>query len=197
MSGASGLEYLKPFLPGLEPVLADPDVSEIMINGPNNVWIERAGKLRPHPAPALDERALARAAIHIARPLGLDPAQKPIVDCPARRRIESGHLRPPGQSPGRHYCAAIRQAELFARGSGALRFPAPGGAHRGAQGAAGAAEYPGVGRDRIGQDHPAQCADRTPARRRTGLSQSRTRWNFGSIIPTASASRRGASTADR
>ena len=35
MSGASGLEYLKPFLPGLEPVLADPDVSEIMINGPH------------------------------------------------------------------------------------------------------------------------------------------------------------------
>ena len=86
MSGASGLEYLKPFLPGLEPVLADPDVSEIMINGPNNVWIERAGKLQPHPAPALDRRALARAAIHIARPLGLDPAQKPIVDA----RLEDG-----------------------------------------------------------------------------------------------------------
>ena len=38
MSGASGLDYLTPFLPGLEPVLADPDISEIMINGPNNVW---------------------------------------------------------------------------------------------------------------------------------------------------------------
>ena len=86
MSGASGLDYLTPFLPGLEPVLADPDISEIMINGPNNVWIERAGKLQPHEAPALDERALHRAAIHIARPLGLDPAQKPIVDA----RLEDG-----------------------------------------------------------------------------------------------------------
>ena len=86
MSGASGLEYLTPFLPGLEPLLTDPDVSEIMINGPNNVWVERAGKLQPHPAPALDERALARAAIHISRPLGLDPAQTPIVDA----RLDDG-----------------------------------------------------------------------------------------------------------
>ena len=34
MSAASGLEHLQPFLPGLEEVLEDPDVSEIMINGP-------------------------------------------------------------------------------------------------------------------------------------------------------------------
>ena len=34
MSAASGLEHLKPFLPGLESALEDPEVSEIMINGP-------------------------------------------------------------------------------------------------------------------------------------------------------------------
>ena len=79
MSAASGLEHLKPFLPGLESVLEDSEVSEIMINGPGNVWIERAGRLAPHPAPDLDEAALERAAIHIARPLGLDPASSPIV----------------------------------------------------------------------------------------------------------------------
>ena len=39
MSAASGLEHLTPFLPGLEEVLEDPDVSEIMINGPGNVWV--------------------------------------------------------------------------------------------------------------------------------------------------------------
>ena len=44
MSVASGLEHLKPFLPGLEDVLEDPEVSEIMINGPHNVWIEGGGK---------------------------------------------------------------------------------------------------------------------------------------------------------
>ena len=74
MSAASGLEHLKPFLPGLESALEDSEVSEIMINGPANVWVERAGRLTAYEAPDLDEAALLRAAIHIARPLGLDPA---------------------------------------------------------------------------------------------------------------------------
>ena len=75
------LEDLKPFLPGLEDILDDMDVSELMINGPGNVWVESAGQgLRPLPAPALDADVLARAAIHIARPLGLDPATAPIID---------------------------------------------------------------------------------------------------------------------
>ena len=39
MSG-DGLDLLKPFLPGLEAALDDPDVSEIMINGPGSVWLE-------------------------------------------------------------------------------------------------------------------------------------------------------------
>ena len=86
MSVASGLEHLKPFLPGLEEVLQDPEVSEIMINGPFNVWIEGNGKLYAHEAPRLDAAALERAAIHIARPLGLDPAHSPIIDA----RLEDG-----------------------------------------------------------------------------------------------------------
>ena len=86
MSAASGLEHLTPFLPGLEEVLEDPDVSEIMINGPHNVWIERHGRLGSQEAPTLDRAALLRAAIHIARPLGLDPASSPIVDA----RLEDG-----------------------------------------------------------------------------------------------------------
>ena len=80
------LELLKPFLPGLEEVLEDPEVSEIMINGPHNVWIEGHGKLYSHEAPLLTASALNRAAIHIARPLGLDPATAPIVDA----RLEDG-----------------------------------------------------------------------------------------------------------
>ena len=80
MSAASGLEHLRPFLPGLESALEDSEVSEIMINGPGNVWIERAGRLAAYEAPNLDGAALLRAAIHIARPLGLDPASSPLVD---------------------------------------------------------------------------------------------------------------------
>ena len=83
---ASGLAHLKPFLPGLEPLLEDAEVSEIMINGPGNVWIEARGRLTAHAAPGLDESALLRAAIHIARPLGLDPATTPIIDA----RLDDG-----------------------------------------------------------------------------------------------------------
>ena len=86
MSAATGLEHLKPFLPGLESALEDSEVSEIMINGPANVWVERAGRLAVYEAPDLDEAALFRAAIHIARPLGLDPASSPIVDA----RLDDG-----------------------------------------------------------------------------------------------------------
>ena len=86
MSAANGLEHLKPFLPGLEKALEDPEVSEIMINGPGNVWVERAGRLTAWTAPNLDESALLRAAIHIARPLGLDPATSPVLDA----RLDDG-----------------------------------------------------------------------------------------------------------
>ena len=80
MSSGDGLDLLKPFLPGLEAALEDPDVSEIMINGPGNVWLEGHGRLSQIDAPALDAAALERAAIHIARPLGLDPATTPVLD---------------------------------------------------------------------------------------------------------------------
>ena len=80
MSKGDGLDLLKPFLPGLEAALEDPDVSEIMINGPGNVWLESYGRLSQIDAPDLDAAALERAAIHIARPLGLDPATTPVLD---------------------------------------------------------------------------------------------------------------------
>ena len=86
MKRASGIAHLKPFLPGLEAVLEDPEVSELMINGPGNVWVERGGELEPIEAPALTAAALYRAAIHIARPLGLDPATRPILDA----RLDDG-----------------------------------------------------------------------------------------------------------
>ena len=86
MKRASGIGHLKPFLPGLETLLEDPEVSEIMINGPGNVWIERGGRLEPHEAPGLTAAWLHRAAIHIARPLGLDPTARPILDA----RLEDG-----------------------------------------------------------------------------------------------------------
>ncbi|MCY4660298.1 MAG: ATPase, T2SS/T4P/T4SS family, partial [Acidobacteria bacterium] len=71
---------LKPFLPGLEDVLDDEAVSEVMVNGPAAIYVERAGRLAAVEAPSLTAEAVARAAIQIARPLGEDPATDPIID---------------------------------------------------------------------------------------------------------------------
>ena len=72
---------LKPFLPGLEAVLDDEAVSEVIINGPAAVIVERAGRLT-----ALEAPALTRAAIQIARPLGENPATDSIIDAPLADR---------------------------------------------------------------------------------------------------------------
>ncbi len=73
------LEDLKPFLPGLEAVLADDEVSEVMINGPGGVFVERRGRMAALELRLSDE-VVWRAAIQIARPLGKDPNAEPIID---------------------------------------------------------------------------------------------------------------------
>ena len=106
MKGPSAIGHLRPFFPGLEALLSDAEITELMINGPGNVWIERGGTLEAVPAPALTGAALYRAAIHIARPLGLDPAARPILDA----RLEDGSrvaISAPPASP--HVAMTIRR----------------------------------------------------------------------------------------
>jgi len=64
----------------LEPLLADPDVTEVMVNGPGPVWVERVGRLERTPV-VIDGDAIALAIERIVAPLGLraDPAH-PLVD---------------------------------------------------------------------------------------------------------------------
>ena len=75
-----GIADLKPFLPGLDAVLEDADVSEVMINGPAAVFVERRGRVTALDAPELTAEAVARAAVQIAPPLGKDPLAEPIID---------------------------------------------------------------------------------------------------------------------
>jgi len=84
--GPNSIEDLKLFLPGAEQALEDPDVTEIMINGPHQLWIERSGRLEPLDAAELNAQVLHRAAIQIARPLQLDPVSKPLIDA----RLDDG-----------------------------------------------------------------------------------------------------------
>ena len=81
------ITHLKRFLPGLDDLLDDASVTELMVNGPENVWVERTGAgLEPFHAPNLTADVLHRAAIQIARPLGLDPDSKPTLDA----RLDDG-----------------------------------------------------------------------------------------------------------
>ena len=74
------LDDLKPFLPGLESVLEDDEVSELMVNGPGTVFVERSGRMTAIRVPELDEAAVLRAAVQIARPLGRDPHTEALID---------------------------------------------------------------------------------------------------------------------
>ena len=54
----------------LEPLLADPRVDEVMVNGPGSVWVERAGRIERAGVAFDSEEALAHAIERILAPLG-------------------------------------------------------------------------------------------------------------------------------
>src|SRR3954463_10510963 len=65
-------ESLRAFLKPVVPFLDDPDVSEILINGHKEVWVERRGKLSRTEVTFTEEGLLAAArnmAQYVGRPL--------------------------------------------------------------------------------------------------------------------------------
>jgi hypothetical protein len=76
-----GFETILPFLRPIEHLIRDDSISEIMVNGANCVFIERAGVLQEVPDLILGEKSLMVAVKNIARRLGDDISeQKPILD---------------------------------------------------------------------------------------------------------------------
>ncbi len=64
----------------LEPILADPDVTEVMVNGPGQVWVERGGRLE-RVALVLDTPAIEHLIEKVVAPLGLRiDRSSPLVD---------------------------------------------------------------------------------------------------------------------
>ena len=186
MKRASGIGHLKPFLPGLETLLEDPEVSEIRINGPGNVWIERGGRLEPHEAPGLTAAWLHRAAIH-NRPAAQasipppDPSSLPVSrtarGSPSARRPRVPRSPSPSAGSGAArsrpttWCAWARcrrrsseaaRSALLARRNILVS-----------------------GRHGLGQDDAPQRADPSCCPKTSGSSPSRTRSNSGSTAPTA------------
>src|SRR5438094_4904288 len=70
-----------PFLKPIEHLILDDSISEIMINGPYRVFIERRGFLQQEKGISLGDKALMVAVKNIARRLGHDISEsKPILD---------------------------------------------------------------------------------------------------------------------
>ena len=64
----------------LEPLMADPAVSEVMVNGPDRVWVERAGRLE-RVSLQLDAASIEHLIEKIVAPLGLRiDRSSPLVD---------------------------------------------------------------------------------------------------------------------
>ncbi len=80
-------ELVLPFLRPIAHLILDPDVSEIMVNGGRQVFVEREGRVAAVTGVHLDERNLRAAVKNIARALGDDISEEqPILDA----RLEDG-----------------------------------------------------------------------------------------------------------
>lgn len=77
----TGFELILPFLRPIEHLILDPEISEIMVNGSEHVFVERAGVVQAIPNVTLTAKSLEVAARNIARRLGDDISEeKPILD---------------------------------------------------------------------------------------------------------------------
>jgi pilus assembly protein CpaF len=77
----NGFETILPFLKPLEHLILDESISEVMVNGPDSIFIERAGVLEPVSGVSLPDKALMVALKNIARRLGSDISEaRPILD---------------------------------------------------------------------------------------------------------------------
>ena len=85
----------------IEPFLRDPDLTEVMVNGPDSIWIERGGQLVKVDGHFNDEAHLRRTIDKIVA-----------ADRPSRRRVQpDGGRPPPRRQPRerRHPAAGARR----------------------------------------------------------------------------------------
>jgi pilus assembly protein CpaF len=74
-------EVIMPFLRPIEPLLRDPEISDILVNGPNRIFVEKEGRLISIPGITITDRFLNVAVRNIARVLGDDISpEKPLLD---------------------------------------------------------------------------------------------------------------------
>jgi pilus assembly protein CpaF len=77
----NGFEIILPFLKPIEHLILDDAISEVMVNGHDHIFIEKAGFIEPVRDVLLGEKSLMVAVKNIARRLGDDISEsKPILD---------------------------------------------------------------------------------------------------------------------
>ena len=77
----NGFELILPFLRPIQHLILDPEISEIMVNGSECVFIERRGYVEQVQDVSLSPKSLEVAVKNIARRLGDDISEeKPILD---------------------------------------------------------------------------------------------------------------------
>ena len=77
----NGFELILPFLRPIENLILDSEISEIMVNGSERIFIEKNGYIQPVPDITISQRSLEVAVRNIARRLGDDISEeKPVLD---------------------------------------------------------------------------------------------------------------------
>jgi len=77
----NGFETILPFLKPIEHLILDDTISEVMVNGPHHVFVEKAGFVEEVRGLSIGEKCLMVAVKNIARRLGDDISEsKPILD---------------------------------------------------------------------------------------------------------------------
>ena len=144
----------------LEPLLKEPSISDILVNGYDKVYIERGGKLSLTTVRFKDNAHLLHIIEKIVSQVGrrIDEAQ-PIVDARLLDGSRVNAIIPPLALDGpalsirrfgRHVITSEEMVENQTVTRGMLRFLAAC--------VAGQDQYSDLGRNRLGQDDHAQCA---------------------------------------
>ena len=112
----------------LEPLLADPSITEVMVNGPDHIYIERKGKIHPYRL-GLPQRP-ARPSGHRADHRPARPTHRrvePAGRCPpARRLARQRDHRPAVADRARDHRPQVRPDPVHGRRSHQLRDGHPG-----------------------------------------------------------------------
>jgi len=90
----NGFETILPFLKPIEHLILDDSISEVMVNGPHRVFVEKAGFVEEVRGLSIGEKSLMVAVKNIARRLGDDISEsKPILDSrlPDGSRVAAVH----------------------------------------------------------------------------------------------------------